>query len=145
MVTERSLKTWANVCQVSKIRNQIKPEKQSENVLSSWHVRGISTNRWRSVMWNFWGYRRGVWCVHFRFVYFPFTLLLASKSLAVLKLPCNDVALRWLPYCLKQCLEYLEKQGTRNVQTKRYLLLMLQCSLFSLWGEEWDLHVWSFE
>jgi len=38
-VTERSLKTRANVCQVSKIRNQINPEKQSEMTLSSWHVR----------------------------------------------------------------------------------------------------------
>lgn len=37
--------------------------------------------------------------MHFHFVYFPFTLLLPGKTLAVLESPCNDVALRSLLYC----------------------------------------------
>lgn len=144
MVTERRLKTWANACQVSKIWNKIKPEKQSQKALSSWHMRGISTSKeWQSVLQILMGWLCeipkvvGEMCEVCTCV-LPFPLLLPSKTLAILAF--NDIALRWLPHCLSNVWSTWNNWFTRNVQMKR--LLMLQCSLFSLWGEEWGLPLW---
>lgn len=124
-------------------KSVINPEKQSEKALSSWHVMGISTNAWRSVTWKLWGSGRGVWyfilCISL-FHHLP------TKTLAVLDSPCNDVTIKqMIAMWLQAVLGILGKAGYKeHARRKRHLLLLLQCSLCWLWGEEQDL-VWSFE
>lgn len=55
MVTERSLKTWASVCQVSKIWNQIKPEKQSKTSFKFLVCEGDLYKYLEVSYVNFWG------------------------------------------------------------------------------------------
>lgn len=137
---------WANVCQVSKICNKSRKTKWKGfqflacdgNLCKCLEVSHVKTLG----LW-----KRCVMCTLYTFI-LCISLFhhLPTKTLAVLDSPCNDVTIKqMIAIWLQAMLGILGKTGYKeHARRKRHLLLLLQCSLFWLWGEEQDL-VWSFE